>query len=174
MSKKDEVKSTSEGVGKKKTGRPSSYVKEVADDVCQLIEQGESLRKICERPGMPNQRTIFRWLNENDEFCQQYARARENQADFLLEEMLEISDLATPEDVSVAKLRVDARKWYITKVAPKKYGDKVTQEITGVNGAPIEQKISMDLSRLSVDELKLLRELKSKATGCNDSSKELD
>ena len=88
--------------------------------------------------------------------------------------MLEISDLATPEDVSVAKLRVDARKWYITKVAPKKYGDKVTQEITGVHGAPIEQKISMDLSRLSVDELKLLRELKSKATGCDDSSKELD
>lgn len=50
MSKKDEVKSTSDGVGKKKTGRPSSYVKEVADDICMLLAQGESLRKICERP----------------------------------------------------------------------------------------------------------------------------
>lgn len=118
-------------VDKKKIGRPSSYVKEVADDICQLIAQGESLRKICERPGMPSLSMVFRWLNEQAEFRDQYARARENQADFLLEEMLEISDLATPEDVSVAKLRVDARKWYITKVAPKKYGDKVTQEISG-------------------------------------------
>ncbi|WP_118785719.1 terminase small subunit [Haemophilus haemolyticus] len=167
-------KSTSDGVGRKKIGRPSSFMQEVADDICLLLAQGESLRKICERPGMPAISSVFKWLNENQQFSEQYARAREDQADFLLEEMLEISDLATPEDVSVAKLRVDARKWYITKVAPKKYGDKVTQEITGVNGAPIEQKISMDLSRLSVDELKLLRELKSKATGCNDSSKELD
>ena len=76
-------KSTSDGVGKKKTGRPSSYVKEVADDICQLIAQGESLRKICERPGMPTRQTIFNWLDENKEFFDQYARARENQADFL-------------------------------------------------------------------------------------------
>lgn len=167
-------KFTSGGVDKKKVGRPSTYVKEVADDICMLLAQGESLRKICERPRMPTRQTVFNWLDENKEFFDQYARAREKQADFLLEEMLEISDLATPENVNVAKLRVDSRKWYITKVAPKKYGDKVTQEITGVNGAPIEQKISMDLSRLSVDELKLLRELKSKATRCDDSSKEPD
>ena len=44
-------------VDKKKIGRPSSYVKEVADDICQLIAQGESLRKICERPGMPSLRS---------------------------------------------------------------------------------------------------------------------
>lgn len=127
------VKSTSQGVGKekKKVGRPSSFIQEVADDICMLIARGESLRKICERPGMPAMSSIFKWLNENKEFSEQYARARENQADFLLEEMLEISDLATPEDVSVAKLRVDARKWYITKVAPKKYGDKQAIEHSG-------------------------------------------
>ena len=64
-------------VDKKKIGRPSSYVKEVADDICQLIAQGESLRKICERPGMPSLSMVFRWLNEQAEFRDQYARARE-------------------------------------------------------------------------------------------------
>lgn len=161
-------KSTSEGVVKKKIGRPSSYVKEVADDICQLIAQGESLRKICERPGMPSLSMVFRWLNEQAEFRDQYARARESQADFLLEELLEISDLATPEDVNVAKLRVDARKWFITKVAPKKYGDRVTQEISGVGGNPvqIEMKKEIDLSVYSDDELRLLRELKCKQAEC--------
>lgn len=161
-------KSTSEGVGKKKIGRPSSYVQEVADDICMLLAQGESLRKICERPGMPTRQTIFNWLDENKEFFDQYARARESQADFLLEELLEISDLATPEDVNVAKLRVDARKWFITKVAPKKYGDRVTQEISGVGGNPvqIEMKKEIDLSVYSDDELRLLRELKCKQAEC--------
>ncbi|WP_256893604.1 terminase small subunit [Rodentibacter caecimuris] len=152
--KRDEVKSTSKGVGKekKKVGRPSSFIQEVADDICHLIAKGESLRKICERPGMPSQSMIFRWINENHEFREQYARARENQADFLLEEMLEISDLATPEDVSVAKLRVDARKWYITKVAPKKYGDKQSIEHSGsvvnknINMTPVEfREIAQEL-----------------------------
>ena len=133
MTKKDEVRSTSKRgeTKKRKVGRPASYVKEVADDICLLLAQGESLRKICERPGMPPSRTVHRWLQENDEFCQQYARAREAQADYLLDDILDIADIATPEDVQVAKLRVEARKWYITKVAPKKYGDKITQEHTG-------------------------------------------
>lgn len=134
MPKRDEVKSTSKGRGKaekKKVGRPSSYMQEVADDICMLLAQEESLRKICERPSMPNKSTVIRWLKENPEFCDQYARAREMQADSLLDEMLDIADCATPENVSVAKLRVDSRKWYITKVAPKKYGDRITQEISG-------------------------------------------
>ncbi|MGQ0285847.1 terminase small subunit [Pasteurellaceae bacterium 22721_9_1] len=167
MPKKDGVKSTSKGRGKtekKKVGRPSSYMQEVADDICMLLAQGESLRKICERPSMPNKSTVIRWLKENSEFCDQYARAREMQADSLLDEMLDIADCATPEDVQVAKLRVDSRKWYITKVAPKKYGDRVTQEISGVNGSAVkvEVKKELDLSVYSDDELRFLRELKRK------------
>ncbi|OBW92992.1 terminase small subunit [Gallibacterium salpingitidis] len=165
-SKKSGVKSTSKGVGKtkKKVGRPSSFVQEVADDICMLLAQGESLRKICTRPGMPTRQTVFNWLNENQKFFDQYARARESQADFLLDEMLDIADCATPEDVSVAKLRVDSRKWYITKVAPKKYGDRIAQEISGVNGNAIELTVKkeIDLSVYSDDELRLLRELKCK------------
>lgn len=82
MAKKDEGKSTSKGVGnseKKKVGRPSSFMQEVADDICTLLAQGESLRKICERPGMPAMSSVFKWLKENQQFSEQYARAREAQ-----------------------------------------------------------------------------------------------
>ncbi|WP_439287564.1 terminase small subunit [Lonepinella sp. BR2904] len=172
MPKKDGVKSTSKrGKAqvkevKKSVGRPSSFVKEVADDICMLLSQGESLRKICDRPSMPNARTVHRWILENDEFCQQYAHAREMQAETLLEEILEISDCASVEDVQVAKLRVDARKWYITKVAPKKYGDRVTQEHSGVDGRPIqiEQKNKVDFSGLNINELEQLERLLSRTS----------
>ncbi|MFQ1023213.1 terminase small subunit [Avibacterium paragallinarum] len=163
MPKKDEVKSTSKrGVvkEKKKVGRPSSFMQEVADDICTLLANGESLRKICDRPGMPSLSMVFRWLNENEQFRDQYARARESQADFLFDEILDIADCATPEDVSVAKLRVDSRKWYITKVAPKKYGDKQTVEHSGE--VKIEQRTELDLSGLNIDELEQLEKLLEK------------
>lgn len=125
---------------KKKMGRPSDYLPEVADDICALLADGESLRKICKRPGMPAIRTVMYWLQKHDDFMQQYVRAREGQAETLLEEILEIADecIPDPAEVSKAKLRVDARKWYITKVAPKKYGDKITTELTGKDGGPIQ------------------------------------
>jgi len=75
---------------------------------------------------MPNRATVFRWLGANVEFCDQYARARESQADALFDEILGISD-NTQEDADVQRdrLRVDARKWMAGKLRPKAYGEKV-------------------------------------------------
>lgn len=125
---------------KTKMGRPSDYLPEVADDICALIANGESVLKISKRPSMPAQSTIYKWLNENKDFSEKYARAREAQADFLLDGMIDIVDECIPDAVEIAKakLRVDARKWYITKVAPKKYGDKITTELTGKDGGAIQ------------------------------------
>src|SRR5215831_16773505 len=59
------------------------------------------------------------------------ARAREAQADKLFKESLEIADKATPENVSVARLQIDVRKWHAGKLAPKKYGDHISHDIKG-------------------------------------------
>lgn len=125
---------------KTKMGRPSDYLPEVADDICALIADGESLRSVCKRKGMPGKATVFRWLREDVDFRDQYARAREEQAESLLEDVLEIADKCVPDaaEIAKAKLRIDARKWYITKVAPKKYGDKITTELTGKDGGAIQ------------------------------------
>ncbi|WP_163827298.1 terminase small subunit-like protein [Proteus vulgaris] len=115
----------------KKMGRPSDYLPEVADDVCALIADGESLRSVCKRPGMPNTTKVMRWLREYPDFREQYAKAMESRADAVFEELFYIADDVTEEPAAVAKarLRIDTRKWALARMSPKKYGDKVTQDI---------------------------------------------
>jgi len=113
-----------------KTGRPSEFDQEIANEICDRIAAGESVRKICKSDGMPAQSTIYKWLNDIDGFSEQYARARESQAEMYAEDIIGIADASSEEAGAVAKarLRVDARKWYASKVAPKKYGDRIQHE----------------------------------------------
>ena len=113
-------------------GRPSKFTKELADKICECLANGDSLRKICASGNMPEARTVHRWANENSAFCQQYAHAREKQAEFYADEIIEIADsvIAAAEEVAKARLQIDARKWHASKLAPKKYGDKVTQYVS--------------------------------------------
>lgn len=116
-------------------GRPEIYDQAIADKICaEIATSTKSLRTICAEEGMPSVSTVLKWLREDkDGFSAQYARAKEEQADNLVEEILEISD-HTEEDhtpftggnvVQRDKLRVDARKWVASKLKPKKYGDKL-------------------------------------------------
>jgi len=121
-------------------GRPSVYTPELADEICTRLANGESLRAICnsERDDfMPSIGTILRWVGENDEFQQQYARAREIQAETHADDIVTIADGAAGDDsVKTARdrLRVDARKWVASKLLPKKYGDKQTTVLEDANG----------------------------------------
>lgn len=85
---------------------------------------------------MPALSTLFLWLRDRPEFSDQYARAREEQADFHVDEMIEIAD--TTDDPQKARLQIDARKWKASKLAPKKYGDVVTNKHTGPEGGAVE------------------------------------
>lgn len=135
-------------------GRPSSFTQETADAICQRLTEGESLRAICLSDDMPAASTVFKWLSERQAFSEQYARAREAQADHLAEEILQIADDGTNDTyqtdngeavnhdvIARSRLRVDARKWLAGKMAPKKYGDKVQTELTGANGGPLVVQI---------------------------------
>lgn len=134
-------------------GRPSDYTAVIADEICTRLANGESLRAICnsERDDfMPAMGTVFRWLADpvNASFREQYAMAREVQAETMADEIVSIADgsgMALDERVALAtrdRLRVDSRKWVASKLLPKKYGDKVTQEHTGPDGGAITiQKI---------------------------------
>jgi hypothetical protein len=107
-------------------GRPSDYTQATADEICERLSEGESLRAICLDDNMPHKATVFRWLAANEEFRDQYARAREAQADVLVDEMIYIADgKHGGEDVQRDRLSVDARKWAASKLKPKTYGDKV-------------------------------------------------
>lgn len=116
------------------TGRPTTFTPDLAGLICDRIAEGESLRSICEQVGMPSRSTVHMWLAQNDTFSDQYAHAREAQADKLADEIIEIADTAT--DASIARLRVDARKWAASKLAPKRYGDKLVHQ--GDPASPVE------------------------------------
>lgn len=142
----------------KKTGRPSGYSQEIADVICQRIADGESLRAICRDENMPAMSSVFRWLADdaNSGFREQYAHAREVQAESMAEEILEIADDGTSdtykddngnertdqEVIGRSRLRVDARKWLLSKMLPKKYGDRIQQEVSGADGGPLVVEIT--------------------------------
>lgn len=107
-------------------GRPSSYTDEIADQICERLAEGESLVVICRSEGMPSYSSISRWLldEKRDDFRAKYALARATQADYLADQMQVIADEC--DDPAKARLQIDTRKWHASKLAPKKYGDKVT------------------------------------------------
>ena len=126
------------------TGRPSDYLVEVADDICSLLASGESLNSICKRKGFPSRNTVYRWLREYKDFRDNYARATDDRAESIFEEMLEIADGAEAETASIAKarLQIDARKWILSRMNPKKFSDKQSIEHTGPNGGDINVTIT--------------------------------
>lgn len=128
------------------------FDQKVADMICIGLSEGMSLRQIlrADTTGvLPAQSTVYDWLLRHPEFAEQYARAREEQADTNADEILQIADEMPPEftdekgrtslDVTYIqwqKQRIEARKWTAMKLKPKKYGDRVAME--GVEGgAPI-------------------------------------
>lgn len=110
----------------KKTGRPTAFSQEVADRICQHIADGGYATKL-ERFGLPSSPTLFRWLNENEAFREQYARAREKRAEHFADEMVEIAD--TCNDPAKGRLQVETRKWIASKLFPRMYGDKQQVEV---------------------------------------------
>jgi Fe-S-cluster formation regulator IscX/YfhJ len=74
---------------------------------------------------MPALSTVFLWLSKHKEFSDQYARAKEMQMEAMAEEILQIADSADAETYNPARLQVDTRKWLMSKMAPKRYGDKI-------------------------------------------------
>jgi hypothetical protein len=117
-------------IGRKKGGRPSTYTEAKGVEVCTRIVEGQSLRTVCRAPGMPGLTTLFEWRRAHPGFAEQYAHAREDQADAHIEEMLDVARSAprakSSEEVQGYRLLVDTLKWRAGKMKPKSYGDKLT------------------------------------------------
>ena len=146
-------------------GRPSLYTHEIGEEICRRLASGESLRSICRSEGMPDERTVRTWALENETFSPQYAKARDIGMDAMADEIVEIADngsndwmerhhgedvawVTNGEAMGRSRLRVDTRKWLLSKIAPKRYGDRVTTALVGADGGPIETRDVSDLEKV--------------------------
>ncbi len=127
-------------------GRPSDYTPEIETAICDAIASGKSLREICKADDMPGRETVYGWMGKNQAFADRYTRAVEDRAEKLAEELIDIADEKSG-DPARDRLRVDARKWVASKLFPKKYGDKVTNEVTGAEGGPVQFSCTVNLVR---------------------------
>lgn len=110
----------------------SSYTDATGQKICDLLMEGESLVSICELPGMPNRRTVLRWMEADDAFAARCARARRMQADYMDDQIIQLIKNVTPESAPADRVRLAAMQWRAAKLEPKKYGDKldVTASVT--------------------------------------------
>ncbi len=111
---------------KRKPGRPAhEFDQKVADKICSLIIEGKSLKRICAMKLMPSIDTVMRWLAETPSFHDQYARAREEQAEGYADQLVELSRKANAQNAHAIRVQVDVIKWVCSKLKPKKYGDRL-------------------------------------------------
>jgi hypothetical protein len=160
--------------GKHPGGRPGKDWTAIRRDLLQMIATSNKSLQKCLNEINPkyNEKlaviTVFDWIHDDKEFAKQYARAKEDQADFLAEEILSIADDTSEDEIFIeaedgsgqtakricnkefiarSRLRVDTRKWIASKLKPKKYGDKVDvtsgdkplEGATIINLSPIEK-----------------------------------
>jgi hypothetical protein len=141
---------------KTKSARGTRYTEEIAAEICLRLAEGESLNVICKAPHMPAESTVRSWvIDDREGFAARYTRARDMGLDHHAELILELADkcrmgkkretgvgpngpidkTVTGDMVERARLQIDARKWYLSKLAPKRYGEKLAVEHDATEGA---------------------------------------
>lgn len=152
-----------------KGGRQNTFSLTLAAAICDLVADGLALPAICRLENMPCRAAVYHWLaigdkdpeSDHGRFVDLYARAREMRAELMADEFLDIVDdsrndymLKTDEDgtqrvtldaenIQRSRLRADARKWLMAKIAPRKYGDKVEHSHGGTDGGAIKHEHSL-------------------------------
>ncbi|HAW9010743.1 TPA: DNA-binding protein [Escherichia coli] len=132
----------------KRVGRPHGYTEEKALEICELVADGQSINKISKMPGMPARSTILKWFRDVPEFSDLYMRAKEIGFEVLADEIIDLSDAAEnikKEELNRHHLMIETRKWLLAKLQPRKYGERVTQEIVGNREeAPVQVEVTKE------------------------------
>ena len=103
-------------------------------EILARLETGESLLSICKTEGFPHESTVRAWARDDEEFYTKYARARDLGLDAMADEVMQVAQNVDKEDVPRARLEFDAKRWYLSKLAPKRYGDSITNRLADPDG----------------------------------------
>lgn len=130
-------------------------IESIFEIILTKIREGKSVRSILREEGMPHRTTFDKWLSEDKFKIDQYARALEERADLKFES-IEADYMETPQRdpesgridsgwVALQRLKIDSKKWELSKLMPKKYGDK--QETTHIFETPIFNGINLNVQK---------------------------
>lgn len=134
-----------------KGGRPSEYTDDIFNFICSKLADGMSLKRVCEAEYMPDKATFYRWINNNKDLCDKYARAKDDSSDALADDIQNIADdvLVGKYEANSARVAIDAKKWIASKLKPKKYGDKLDMT---TNGKDLPTPILSGMSRTNIND----------------------
>lgn len=135
------------------------YSRALTDEICRRLAAGEGMIVICRSPGMPSVDTVRQWIiQDTDGFAKRHTEARQAQADYYVDQIIKIADepiKRVVDQFGVSRLdgahaqqqrtRIDARKWYAGKVAPRRWGEKQLHEHTGADGGAIKAETLVSL-----------------------------
>jgi hypothetical protein len=122
-------------------GRPSSYTPALASEICERLVN-EPLARICRDDHIPAIGTVLQWVEDNREgFSERYARARSIQIETMAHEIMTIADNLL-EDPNSRRVRVDSRKWLLSRLRPKVYGDATMLKHADANGNQLEVQVT--------------------------------
>lgn len=140
--------------------RPTIFTEALAAEICRRISLGETLSQVCRDESMPDRTRVREWRMEHSVFATQYAEARLLMYEVIADECYDIVDegrndwivreirnskgevtgterVVNHEHINRSRLRFDMRRWHLSKVLPKIYGDSNRTELTGADGAPL-------------------------------------
>ena len=119
--------------GPQRPGRPSTFTPSIAEEICERLGEGEPLTKICKDQQMPAYRTVLGWRVANEQFSRMYARAREDAADTLADQIRELAERVEKGKLepNAGRVAIDALKWIASKLKPRQYGDRQRMDLAG-------------------------------------------
>jgi len=164
--------------GKGTPGRPSKRTPEVERRIIEGLSKGTPLTILCEPDDMPSDDSVRNWMDSDPAFSRAIARAREAGFDRIALEALEIADnvgnehkdtietkfgeIPNKEWVMRSKLRVETRLKLLAKWDPKRYGEKLAQEISGPDGGPIQTQGEYQVTPEDEEVIKRIAETRAK------------
>lgn len=106
--------------------RPSTYSLEIVETICGRIAEGKSVAEVCRNEDLPALRTFLRWADEREDVAAEYRRALEARSEWQFAEHERIRQTAKDKDsASAARVQLTALEWQMSKMAPKRYGDRI-------------------------------------------------
>jgi hypothetical protein len=128
--------------------RPSLYTEEIAAEICTRLSHGETLSKICKDDHLPSRTTVLKWVNEDPNYGNRFARARDLQFEYWADNLADVGDAVRdkPEQVPAARLDSENKRWLLARLKPSLYSEKFQADITSA-GRPLTSVSDLDLAK---------------------------